>query len=320
MAVTLGVDWEDLTRWRVAMFDWEHESYPEPKDYILIPIFAVFFLTVRIILDNYLFEPAGRFFVFGKGGYKLKGVSEADKDALRKTLVKFKESSWKLCYFLSAEMFALAATYNEPYFSDTMKFWVGPGTQNWPNQLCKSKLKLLYTSAGGFYTYSIFALVFWETRRKDFGVSMSHHVVTLALIIVSYWVRLGRVGSMVLALHDASDVFLEVAKLTKYSGSELIPAVAFVVFAISWIVLRLVILPFWIIRSTSYEVLTVADRSQPYGPLKYYICNTLLISLFVLHIYWWVLIWRTLMRQIKALGKVENDVRSDSEEEDEKND
>ena len=42
----------------------------------------------------------------------------------------------------------------------------------------------MYT--GGFYTYSIFALIFWETRRSDFGVSMSHHVATLVLILFSY--------------------------------------------------------------------------------------------------------------------------------------
>jgi hypothetical protein len=41
----------------------------------------------------------------------------------------------------------------------------------------------------GFYTYSIFALIFWETRRKDFGVSMSHHVGTLILIVLSYIFR-----------------------------------------------------------------------------------------------------------------------------------
>lgn len=43
--------------------------------------------------------------------------------------------------------------------------------------------------AGGFYTYSIFALIFWETRRSDFGVSMSHHVATAILIVLSYNIR-----------------------------------------------------------------------------------------------------------------------------------
>jgi len=41
----------------------------------------------------------------------------------------------------------------------------------------------------GFYSYSIFALIFWETRRSDFGISMTHHVVSLSLIVLSYIFR-----------------------------------------------------------------------------------------------------------------------------------
>lgn len=43
--------------------------------------------------------------------------------------------------------------------------------------------------AAGFYTYSIFALVFWETRRSDFLVSMAHHVATIILLVMSYVFR-----------------------------------------------------------------------------------------------------------------------------------
>jgi hypothetical protein len=45
--------------------------------------------------------------------------------------------------------------------------------------------------AAGFYIYSIFALLFWETRRRDFGVSISHHVATVVLIVMSYICRYG---------------------------------------------------------------------------------------------------------------------------------
>jgi hypothetical protein len=51
------------------------------------------------------------------------------------------------------------------------------------------KLKVLYGFAGGFYSYSIFALIFWETRRSDFGVSMSHHIAAVFLVIFSYLAR-----------------------------------------------------------------------------------------------------------------------------------
>lgn len=37
---------------------------------------------------------------------------------------------------------------------------------------------------------------------------------------------------MILAVHDASDVFLEIGKLTKYSVLEIVPSISFILFAI----------------------------------------------------------------------------------------
>lgn len=309
MATTI---WQDL-----KALDWEAESYPQMQDFMLVPFFAMLFPSIRFLLDRLIFEPLGRFFVCSSAeGSLSKKLSDTEKEALVKTLVKFKESAWKCVYYLSAEIFSLTITYNEPWFTNTKYFWVGPGDQTWPDQKSKLKLKILYAFAAGFYTYSIFALVFWETRRKDFGVSMSHHVATVALIVFSYQARFARIGSVVLALHDASDVFLEVAKLSKYSGSEIIPSIAFLLFALSWVILRLLFFPLWVIYSTSYEVLSLVDQSKyGNGPLLYYLFNTLLISLLVLHIYWWILIYRMILRQIQARGNIEKDVRSDSEDE-----
>lgn len=51
------------------------------------------------------------------------------------------------------------------------------------------KLKGLYMYVTGFYSYSIFALLFWETRRSDFWVSMGHHIATVILTVMSYIFR-----------------------------------------------------------------------------------------------------------------------------------
>ncbi|KAJ6987925.1 hypothetical protein NC653_021000 [Populus alba x Populus x berolinensis] len=203
------------------------------------------------------------------------------------------------------------------------------------------KLKAVYMYAAGFYTYSIFALIFWETRRSDFGVSMSHHVATVILIVLSYILRFGRVGSVVLAIHDASDVFLEVGKMSKYSGAEGVASFAFILFVLSWILLRLIYYPFWVLWSTRlncamnvlllevfhitghwllnsglYEVLLILDKEKhPVdGPIYYYVFNTLLYCLLFLHVYWWVLIYQMLAKQIQARGHLSDDVRSGMEE------
>lgn len=251
--------------------------------------------------------------MFGKGHEK----ADQEVDQTRKKMRKFKESAWKCIYFLSGELLSLSVTCNEPWFTNTKYFWIGPGEHVWPDQKIKLKLKAVYMYAAGFYTYSIFALMFWETRRADFGVSMSHHVATVVLIILSYVFRFARVGAIVLAIHDASDVFLEIGKMSKYSHCDWLANVAFLLFVVSWVVLRLTYFPFWILRSTSYEVLLTLDKKKHNfeGPIYYYVFNSLLFALLVLHIYWWVLIYRMLVRQIKTRN-VGDDVRSDSEDED----
>lgn len=62
--------------------------------------------------------------------------------------------------------------------------------------------------------------------------------------------RFARVGSVVLAIHDASDIFLEIGKMSKYGGYEQLAGFSFLLFVASWIILRLVYYPFWILRST----------------------------------------------------------------------
>ncbi|KAJ0989659.1 hypothetical protein J5N97_008015 [Dioscorea zingiberensis] len=261
--------------------DWEAQSYPDYEDFLALPFLVVFFPTVRFLLDRFIFEKVARRLVLGKGHEKL----DVETKERRKKLNKFKESAWKCVYFLSADFISLL------------------------------KLKGAYMYSAGFYTYSIFALIFWETKRADWGVSMSHHVSTAFLIILSYVFRFARVGTVVLLLHDVCDVFLETGKMSKYSGCEPIAVVMFLLFVCAWVIFRLLIFPFWVIRSTSYEVVLTLDKEnlKSEGPIYYYIFNSLLIFLLVLHIYWWFLMLRMLVKQIQSRGHIGDDVRSDSE-------
>ncbi|XP_042447024.1 ASC1-like protein 1 isoform X1 [Zingiber officinale] len=292
---------------------WQQESYPVYEDFLALPLFALFFFTIRFFLDRFVFETLA---------VRLIPKTMNDEKERRRKVKKCKESAWKFLYFCSGELLSVYVTYNEPWFTNTKYFWVGPGDQVWPDQKLKLKLKVVYMYAAGFYTYSIFALIFWETRRSDFGVSMSHHVASVVLIVLSYIFRFARVGSIVLAIHDASDVFLEVGKMSKYSGTEWLATISFLMFVASWVILRLTYFPFWILRSTSYEVLLTLDKAKHKfeGPIYYYVFNTLLFSLLVLNIYWWVLMYRMLVKQIQARGRVGDDVRSDSESEEEHED
>lgn len=70
--------------------------------------------------------------------------------------------------------------------------------------IARLKLKGLYMYSGGFYLYSSFALVVWETRRSDFAVSMAHHIATSLLIVLSYifrWVLIASSSCYVYYVH-----------------------------------------------------------------------------------------------------------------------
>ncbi|XP_041016313.1 ceramide synthase LOH2-like [Juglans microcarpa x Juglans regia] len=118
----------------------------------------------------------------------------------------------------------------------------------------------------------------------------------------------------ILALHDASDIFMEAAKVFKYSEKELAASVFFGFFAVSRLILRLVFVPLWVIKASSYDICEFLKLSEAYPTLLYYVFNTMLLMLLVFHIYWWVLICSMIQRQLKNRGKVGEDIRSDSED------
>ncbi|KAG6501652.1 hypothetical protein ZIOFF_041535 [Zingiber officinale] len=178
-----------------------------------------------------------------------------------------------------------------------------------------SSLMLFFMCQCGFYTYSIVALYAWDIRRKDFSITMSHHIITSILIGFSYITRFFRIGTLILALHDTSDVFMESAKLFKYSGMEMAASLFFGLFAISWLLLRLIYFPFWIIKSSSYESFESLSWMNQFPTMLYYMFNTMLITLLIFHAYWGKLIFAMIMKQMSNRGQVGEDIRSDSEDE-----
>ena len=50
----------------------------------------------------------------------------------------------------------------------------------------RGKVKAYYAAEGAFYAASVFMLVLWEERRRDFAPMLLHHLATVALIAASY--------------------------------------------------------------------------------------------------------------------------------------
>mmetsp|Transcript_4396 Transcript_4396/g.11015 ORF Transcript_4396/g.11015 Transcript_4396/m.11015 type:complete len:307 (-) Transcript_4396:85-1005(-) len=275
------------------------------SDYKWAVVLAVLYPLARLLLNALLFQPLGRVMMFrGKKDALPPGSDGA------KAMSKWTESCWKMTAFGGLAVAGLAVAWDEPWLTDTRAFWAG--CTDFPcNHKSGRDLRWYYSAEMGFYIYSIPSLFLWETRRKDFLEHAAHHFVTLFLIVYSHYVNFMRAGAMVMLLHDVCDIWLELAKLGNYAGSEVLSTTFFVVFLLVWIAMRLVYFPAWIIRSTLYEVISEVADKVPHIPREphYSLFNGLLITLLVLHVYWTFLILKVVAGKLKS-GKTK-DVRED---------
>jgi len=218
------------------------------------------------------------------------------------TLVKFMECGWRFTYYLFAFCYGLWALWDKPWFWDINECWY-----TFPHQAVTWDLWCYYMLSLSCY-WSLLFTVFEDVKRKDFLEMAIHHIVTITLLVLSWTCNLIRMGSLVLILHDVADIFLESAKMTKYIRWQRTCDVLFVIFTIIWIVTRLGIYPLWILRSTCFD----AKLIVPMFP-AYYIFNSLLLLLLVLHIIWTYFILKVCYRAIQS-GKTGTDARSSSSE------
>ncbi|XP_046732215.1 ceramide synthase 2 isoform X2 [Silurus meridionalis] len=185
---------------------------------------------------------------------------------------KFCEASWRFVFYLISFTGGLASLISTPWFWEQKECWRG-----YPQQ--------------------------------DFKEQIVHHIATIFLLGFSYCANYIRIGTLVMLVHDSSDFLLESAKMFNYAGWKKTCDLLFVVFAVVFLVTRLVVFPSKIIYTT---LISSMEVFQPF--VGYYFFNSLLLVLQFLHIFWAWLILRMIYKFL-FLGKLDKDERSDDESE-----
>ncbi|AWP04284.1 putative ceramide synthase 2-like [Scophthalmus maximus] len=214
---------------------------------------------------------------------------------------KFGEAAWRFVFYLGAFVAGLACLIDRPWFWDHRECW-----RQYPLQPMERAHYWYYMLELGFYS-SLLLRISVDIKRKDFKEQVIHHLATIFLLSFSYCANYIRVGTLVMLLHDSSDILLESAKMFNYgTGWRKTCDAVFVVFAVVFLVTRLVIFPSKIIHTT---LVLSMDVFEPF--VGFYFFNVLLMVLQVLHIFWASLILRMVHKLLK--GKLEKDERSDEE-------
>ena len=79
----------------------------------------------------------------------------------------------------------------------------------WPNRELGGLHKTYILAQLGFWLQQIFVINI-EERRKDHWQMFTHHVITIFLMLSSYYTNFTRIGCLIMVLMDWCDIWLPV--------------------------------------------------------------------------------------------------------------
>eukprot|EP00440_Ansanella_granifera_P038929 gb/GFBE01042235.1/.p1 GENE.gb/GFBE01042235.1/~~gb/GFBE01042235.1/.p1 ORF type:complete len:147 (+),score=29.81 gb/GFBE01042235.1/:1-441(+) len=113
-----------------------------------------------------------------------------------------------------------------------------------------------------------------------------HHIVAASLVCFSYLLNYVRLGSLVLLLHGATDIFIYLSKAIVDTPNTRCIVASYFALVAAYFWFRIYVFPFSIMRSALEE--SVAEAGPEIFGWRY--MNFALLSLWCLHAYWGALI------------------------------
>jgi len=228
-------------------------------------------------------------------------------------IVKYVEALWRFIFYST---FCVLGYY--VLFVPTTAAWIIDSNEyfeGWPLHPMSAAILLYYQVELGCYMHQ---LMWTEVSRSDALEMIAHHLITIALIVISYLTNYMRFGVSVLFLHDLADVVLESAKVLNYISkakehkwlSTIVDGL-FGVFAVTFFVTRLVLFPRYILYVICVDGWAIYGCE--WGGCYFFI--GFLMALQCLHIFWFYLIMRMVVKMV-FVGTIEKDERSDDEDDD----
>jgi len=134
--------------------------------------------------------------------------------AARIQLKKWQEQTWQLVVHTSASLFEFMILSDEEWWSKPETSWVPHPFEQ--RGKFRTDLQVFYMAQLAVWMYTCIVHRFVDERRKDYFVMYLHHIVTIALVGLSWAVGYMRIGILVLFVHDVSDIFVDLLKMVNY--------------------------------------------------------------------------------------------------------
>lgn len=234
----------------------------------------------------------------------------------RKAKTRFSEQSWSIFYYCCSFSLGLYLYKTSPYWNNLDEVYSG-----WPHYRMNSLFKKYYLVSIAFWLQQVVVLNI-EEKRKDHYQMFSHHIITCALVIGSYYYYYTRIGNLILMIMDSVDIFLSTAKVLKYSGFSTLCDIMFILFLISWIILRHGVYNYLFYHTWKYSSILMKDSQCIAGQVQKRCWSPAIINSFlgllgglqIITCIWMYLIMKVALRVI--MGQSAEDVRSDEDDTD----
>uniref|UniRef100_D8PRK1 TLC domain-containing protein n=1 Tax=Schizophyllum commune (strain H4-8 / FGSC 9210) TaxID=578458 RepID=D8PRK1_SCHCM len=286
------------------------DSFPESRYYGTGPLDLCFMITLmaamavlRDVFRIYLFEPFAH--------WKLK--RDLDEKRMKRSVLRFAEQGWSAIYYIWQFAFGLYIHINLPTkFADLSDLWT-----EYPHATLAAPVKFFYLMEIACYMHQMLVLNA-EARRKDHWQMFTHHVITIFLMLSSYYTNFTRIGCLIMVLMDWCDIWLPLAKMGRYLDiPHQIYDYAFAIFLVSWFITRHVLF-LMVMRSTwsidkIIELKWAPEEGHFLTKNFYWAFNGALAALQVIQCIWFYLVLRIAFRVVFH-GETASDDRSDEEE------
>lgn len=272
--------------------------------------------------------------------FRTGGSIPADcQDPLKTKLAmrKFSDQAWQLAIHICMTLYELHLMKNTTWWQDPSTAWDPCPHTFMPNENGVAEnthpldLKYFYIIQLAIWVWTAFSCTFLESRRKDYLEMMLHHIFTISLVLSSYLYQEYPIGTLILFVHDSSDVVLDLMKMCNYLKLEdmhgfFITEIMFVTNTlVTWPYLRMYKFPYYIVyegvllayggKCGAEGVEGTVARCMSGGTCFTSFCFLSLLAF--LHFYWYALFIRIAIRLLTSsasqAGKAEYEGNSGSE-------
>ena len=219
---------------------------------------------------------------------------------------RFCESCWLSFSYLILFVYSTISLWDKTWFWDLRYCWHG-----YPNHMISNDIWVYHLLKLAFYL-SLTLSQAHDVKRSDFWEMLLHHIITIILINFAFAANVFRIGSIIMWIHDISDILMKLAKICNYLGWTFYTDLLFYCFVISWILTRLCYFPTWIIFSCAVEAPQLMDVFPTFNLMKFVLC-----ILLILHLLWTYTIFKMILVIYRSGTKgPTKDGRSDDSEDD----